>query len=198
MPKVIDKQTLSTVTSLRILIPVILFLVIFAIFLRRKQLKNQQVLMVKQTKIPINLILLILLGIYLLVYIHLTFTYRRPARQAKINLTPFWSYKAAFQIIPPKIKRLGMARQIFMNILLTVPPGLLLPLCYHKKKNPVVMTVVSILLLSVTTEAVQYFTRRGLCELDDIFDNLFGGLLGTAIMFFSSRMISTRKAELFQ
>lgn len=63
-----------------------------------------------------------------------------------------------------------------------VPLGLLLPLLFYRAKHPYVWTVLIVLGLSVLTEVLQYLTRRGLCELDDLFDNLLGGLIGIGML----------------
>lgn len=192
-----SNYTLSSVTSIRILIPIILLLIAFAILLKKKQLNNQQELKIGKRTISIKTVLLILLTIYLLVYIHLTFTYRRPMERAKINLTPFWSYHSAIQFIPFKIKRKWLARQILLNIFLTVPLGLLLPLLYHRTKHPRLWTVITVTLLSILTEALQFFTRRGLCELDDLIDNLLGVVLGVVILSTGSQIMRKKGRTLY-
>ena len=177
------RTTLSTLTSLRILIPLILILAAVAIFLNRtqKHTQNQNPNQNQTIHLPTTALTAVLLGIYLVIYLYLTFGFRRPAKAAHIDLTPFWSYREAFQFHPLSIRRLGLARQILLNILLTVPPGLLLPILY-KTKHPYLLAILTILALSVMTEALQYFTHLGLCETDDVIDNLLGGLLGMGIL----------------
>ena len=119
------RTTLSTLTSLRILIPIILLLAAVAIFLNRAQRNPSPT---QTSHLPAKALTAVLLGIYLIIYLYLTFGFRRPAKTASINLTPLWSYREAFQFTPLKIRRLGIARQILLNILLTIPPGLLLPI----------------------------------------------------------------------
>lgn len=46
-----------------------------------------------------------LLVIYLLVYVWLTFMYRKPSAEPKTRLIPFETYRAANQLNPFKIKR---------------------------------------------------------------------------------------------
>lgn len=175
------RATLSTLTSLRILIPIILLLAAVAIFLNRAH-RNQNPNPNQTNHLPARALTAVLLGIYLIIYLYLTFGFRRPAKTASINLTPLWSYREAFQFTPLKIRRLGIARQILLNILLTIPPGLLLPILYHKTRHPYLLTVLTILALSVITETLQYFTHLGLCETDDLIDNLLGGLLGMGVL----------------
>lgn len=174
------RATLSTLTSLRILIPLILILAVVAIFLNRIQ--NQAKAHGQHKTTAITLLTAILLGIYLLIYFYLTFGFRRPAKTASISLKPFWSYRAAFQLNPPGIERLGLARQILLNILLTIPAGLLLPILYSKTRHPYLLAVATVLALSLLTETFQYLTRLGLCEIDDVINNLLGGLLGMGVL----------------
>lgn len=175
------ETSLSTLTSLRILIPLILILAAVAVFLNRSKIHATHEQSNQGSHLPTTVLTAVLLGIYLVVYIYLTFGFRRPAKTASIDLTPFWSYREAFRLNPLSIRRLGMARQILLNILLTVPPGLLLPILY-KTKHPYLLAILTILALSVLTETLQYFTHLGLCETDDVIDNLLGGLLGMAIL----------------
>lgn len=186
-----DRETLATITSLRILIPLILILCAVAIFLKRLQ-KDQSANAEK--KLPIKLFTAVLLGIYLLIYIHLTFTYRHPTKSPHINLTPLWSYKKAFQLNPFKINRLGLARQILMNILLTVPAGLLLPILLFGTKHHYLLAETIVILLSVLTEILQYFTCLGLCEIDDIINNLLGCILGVGILALGNWITNKRSA----
>ncbi len=182
------QKNLSTLTSLRILIPLILILAAVAIFLNRSKLsaKRQN----QGNHLPTTALTAVLLGIYLAIYIYLTFGFRRPTKTASFDLTPFWSYREAFQWNPLKIRRLALARQILLNILLTVPAGLLLPILYQTK-HPYLLAILTILALSVLTETLQYFTHLGLCETDDVIDNLLGGLLGMAVLRIGS--LSPRK-----
>lgn len=128
-------KTLSTLTSLRILIPLILLLAVTAVFIRRRQMRTPEA-KTAVAGIPTGTVTAVLLGIYFLIYLYLTFGFRRPAQAAQISLRPLWSYRAAFQLSPLKIRRLGLARQILLNILLTVPAGLLLPMLHHKSRHP--------------------------------------------------------------
>ena len=187
---------LAKITSLWILIPVILALAVFALYARKKQMESPQhmgIIQAGRLRISLRGTVLALLAVYLLIYVQLTFAYRRTTMQAQINLTPFWSYGEAFQLIPPKIRRLGLARQILLNILLTMPLGLLLPLLFYKAKHPYLLTMGTVLILTLSTEVLQYLTRRGLCELDDLVNNLLGGILGMAVIVCGTGMIRMKR-----
>ena len=128
------RTTLSTLTSLRILIPMIMILATVAIYLNRQKLTAS----------------------------------KTPDQTDSTNN-------------PLKITRLGLAREIFLNILLTIPAGLLLPILY-RTKHPYLLTAVTVFQLSLLTETFQYFTRLGFAETDDVINNFLGGLLGMGIL----------------
>ena len=174
------KTNLSTQTSLRILIPLILILAAVAIFLNRIKIQANTHGQTKTTAITV--LTATLLGIYLLIYLYLTFGYRLPVKTARISLTPFWSYRDAFRLNPLSIRRLGLARQILLNILLTVPAGLLLPILFSRMKHPYLLAILTVLALSLLTETFQYLTRLGMCETDDVINNMLGGLLGMGVL----------------
>lgn len=71
--------------------------------------------------------------------------------------------------------------QIFLNILLFVPFGFLLPIVSERLRNPI-LTVFSGFLFSSGIETMQYITGRGLTEVDDVINNTAGAVFGY-IMF---------------
>lgn len=169
-------------TSLRILIPMIMILATVAIYLNRQKLIASKTSdQIDSTTKTISILIAVLLLIYFIIYIYLTFGFRRRAKEPKLLLEPLWSYRDAFQLNPLKITRLGLAREIFLNILLTIPAGLLLPILY-RTKHSYLFTAATVLLLSLLTETFQYFTRLGFAETDDVINNLLGGFLGMGIL----------------
>ena len=91
----------------------------------------------------------------------------RASEESQINQTPFWSY-ALFA--DPQYRW-----QIYLNILLFVLFGFLLPLVIRRGFWAVVLIG---LLFSIGIEATQYFFRLGFCEFDDVFHNTLGTALG--------------------
>ena len=72
-------------------------------------------------------------------------------------------------------------RSNIMNILLFFPLGLFLAeLCPVQWKNHTRLLLIAILCgsLSISIEAIQYLRQSGLCETDDVLNNLIGALLG--------------------
>lgn len=70
-------------------------------------------------------------------------------------------------------------RTMLMNMFLFEPVGLLLPNILPKKAQPVAVTVIIAMLLSVFIEAMQYYFCLGRCEVDDVIFNTFGAFVGT-------------------
>lgn len=179
-------KTLSQISSLYVVLPVLFILFIVSQVLRHRQSRA--------AGFPVadRIILTGLLIGYLVLYTYLTLTYRRPSRKPQINLDIFWSYFRAFQISDgvPGIRRLGLARQILLNILVMIPVGLLFPLVYNCFRHPYILTVLTGFILSVLTEILQYFTRLGLCELDDVFNNTLGCLAGILLFHLGTRAMN--------
>ena len=67
--------------------------------------------------------------------------------------------------------------QIFLNILLFVPFGFLLPIVSERLRNPI-LTVFAGVLFSAGIETMQYITGRGLTEIDDVINNTAGVMFG--------------------
>ena len=167
-------QTLSQVSLLYVVLPVLLSVFIISIILRQRQTRPASF------SIAGKVLLAGLLAGYLILYTYLTLSYRSPSEQPQLNLNLFWSYREAFRIRKGvfRIRRLYLARQILLNILVMIPAGLLLPLAYHRRHHPYILTLLTGFALSVLTEALQYFMHLGLCELDDILNNTLGCLIG--------------------
>ena len=137
-----------------------------------------------------NIILAIILLIYTAGYSYLCFFYRTPANETHIQLKPFWSYKEAFGV--EGIARLGLARSIILNILITVPLGCFLPAVYRNTSHRYRNTFLTILLLSIITELTQYLTKTGLCETDDLIDNVLGGVIGLLAYIIADIVLKAR------
>lgn len=94
-----------------------------------------------------NIITIIVLAsvyiLYLSFYSYLCFFYRTQMPESHIQLEPFWSYKEAFN--GTDIVRLGVARSILLNILITIPLGYLLPAVYRYTNHRYMYTFLTIL-----------------------------------------------------
>ena len=179
-----DGGTLAQASSLYVILPLLAVLFIIALFLRHRQITHNSLSLAEK------LFLGLLLVLYLLAYINLTFfANRRVTKTPQIEWRLFWSYKDAFAWKEGTITilRLGLARQILLNILVYVPVGLLMPLVY--KKHPYIFALLTGFMLSLLTEVMQYITHRGLCEMDDLFNNTLGCLIGMTLFALGSQVI---------
>lgn len=77
----------------------------------------------------------------------------------------------------------------FGNVLWFIPFGLLLPLLLRRKKHAGLISFVAGLVVSISIETLQFFLATGVSDVDDVFFNCCGCLLGVflAKWFFKQR-----------
>lgn len=83
---------------------------------------------------------------------------------------PFWSYKAIGE---------GDDRcfvEVFLNIILFIPVGFLA--CGLRRMNCLWKVAFLGCIISCTIESLQLWLLRGVCELDDVFHNTLGSIVG--------------------
>ena len=91
----------------------------------------------------------------------------RKMESGNIELRLFWSYMQIFSD-----RSLGI--EIIENIWLFIPLGAGLYMIFQKRS----IVIGSALMISSTIEVMQFLFGLGLCELDDIFSNALGGIVG--------------------
>ena len=138
-------------------------------------------------------VLYLMLGAYLILYSFLVYFGRKPYAKPQLHLDLFWSYRIAFDGF--KIKHLSYAREILLNILVYVPLGMILAAIFRGSRHPILWPVLIGLGLSVVTEGVQYMTRRGITELDDVMDNGVGLLIGIGTFVLTEKMLIRKRIE---
>ena len=86
-----------------------------------------------------------------------------------------WGERRA-ELVPIKYLRDFWLVQIFGNIAMFIPLGVLLPYLLNvtKFKKVFLMSIA----FSAGIEITQYITGRGLCEFDDVFNNTLGACVG--------------------
>ena len=112
-------------------------------------------------------VLLCILIAYTVFILCETLLLRKPFEGGHLQLELFWSYK----VINVQFN------QMLCNVLLFIPVGLLLKLLG-------VSTQLILLIgftFSCSIELLQYQLKLGLCELDDVFHNTLGTLIGLYI-----------------
>lgn len=118
-----------------------------------------------------------------LIFLLLCFTviFRTPSMAARYDFHPFWSYVAIQE------GREELLPENVMNVIGFLPVGLLLGVCMRGKKEDLnwksgwLIAFMVGLCISVSIEALQYFTHRGFSEFDDVFHNTLGCVIGYGI-----------------
>lgn len=106
-------------------------------------------------------------------------------RHAQLHI--FWSYKSLFLSVESLLRNIASGDSIqvlhwdvfetvILNVLMMVPAGyLFVPIL---RKPTLFKTVVLCLCASLVIEIVQYYTKLGWFEIDDLISNTFGGVIG--------------------
>lgn len=107
---------------------------------------------------------------YILLLISSTCIFREIADVRSYCLVPFWSYH--------EINRgnTNYVAEIVINILAFIPVGLLLP-CFLSEIRFFKVLLFGVA-LSFTIELLQFFMKTGYSEIDDLFHNFIGTLIG--------------------
>ena len=119
-------------------------------------------------------------AVYVYIVLHITLL-NRAATYPRHNFHPFWEYEL---LLHGEQQRFYFW-QVVGNILLLMPLGAFLTKCLSWKVIPLGFA------FSLCIELTQYFTARGLCEFDDLFNNT----IGCAIGFLIVSMIIKRKEK---
>lgn len=114
----------------------------------------------------------VLLACWLILVFVLTTGSRGANYSGNVNLHLFSDYKEAW------LKwSLTEYQLILFNMLMFAPFGFLLPLLWKKAEKTAVMALFSFL-ATLFVEVLQLITGRGIFELDDLFNNFVGSMLG--------------------
>lgn len=142
---------------------------------QNKLLKFQKkvaiVSLILYTILLINVVLLSRNAMYLADEDFMTFA------KLTINIVPFefvenFIYQYQLGIISTFI----LVREIIGNFVLLMPLSILLPII-NKRFLQTKEMVITVCLVSITIELTQLFTRRGICNIDDLLLNTCGALL---------------------
>lgn len=128
---------------------------------------------------------LIAFAVYLVMNLYETILFRPHYPSMHYELELFWSYKRALQ------GNTFYTRQIVLNILLYVPYGFLVPDIWRRMGFKKVF--LAGFLLSLATELTQLLFKIGLFELDDIFNNTLGCVVGYLLFVISAELAGREK-----
>lgn len=123
-----------------------------------------------------QLIIGCLFTIYMIMVLGVTFLSRGSHFKGSVNLNFLSSYKEAWYSFSFRDWQ-----YIILNIFMFVPFGFLLPLL-NKRFQKLRYTFIATLLFTLLIESFQYISGKGIYELDDIFNNTLGGIIGYGII----------------
>ena len=121
------------------------------------------------------------LGFYLVLIVSFLIVSRTLKDERRFYLDLFWSYRAA------AAGKRYLLYLNFLNALLFVPVGLICPMA---ERTPGFWKTLCLgAALSLLAELLQVLSSRGVFELDDVFHNLLGTILGAGLwlLFFRIR-----------
>jgi len=149
-----------------------------------------------------QLILFAVFFVYIMVYLYLVLFSRRASQEYLVHIAPFEDLQNAistdfglFDFIVTLFRegvqaafshvyvvKFADIAQVYMNIMLFVPMGYLLPYVFEffrsgSRLRPVLACVV----ISFITENLQLIFRRGFYDMDDLLANTFGGIIGVLL-----------------
>lgn len=136
----------------------------------KKTLKGKKRLSKKQAAVGSLFI------IYIIMVLGVTFLSRGSHFKGSLNLRLFSSYKEAWNEFSFRAWQ-----YIILNIFMFMPFGFLLPLL-HERFQRFHYTLIGTLLFTAFIEVSQLITGAGIFELDDIFNNTLGGIIGYGII----------------
>lgn len=151
------------------LLVVILILLLFIFFYKivyKKFMHGKKEIKFKKLVLPL------IFTMYITVLLGATFLNRNYIYRGDINLNLFSSYKEAYVTASA-----SNWRNIILNILLFFPMGFLLPLL-NKHLKKCYKTIGISFIITLIIEIVQAITKLGIFEIDDIFNNLLGSIIG--------------------
>ena len=110
---------------------------------------------------------------YLVWIVSLVLIFRSAMPERRAILTPFWSHD-------PSLEGYGhLHPEVILNVLIFIPVGVLLGCASDRMKWWKALLYGAS--FSILIEVLQYVTRRGFAEFDDVFHNTLGCLLGFAL-----------------
>lgn len=135
----------------------------------------QKILKGKKTISKKNMLLYGISICYAIIVFGAVFLSRGGSYYGIANFHLFNSYREAYHKM-----EIALFRNIILNILLFMPLGFLIPI-YSKKLRKIYKIVLIGFLVTFLIETIQYITQIGIFEIDDIFDNTIGVLIGYCI-----------------
>ena len=131
----------------------------------------------------------VLLAEYLVLVLWMA-VFARPVQAERMyNLVPFWSYRS----IPEDVLMLPL---VILNVLVFIPVGVLQGCAFDKMKWWKAVLLGGA--FSFLIEVLQFATKRGYAEFDDLFHNTLGCLIGFGLFAgfaAAARRLSRRRGD---
>ena len=124
----------------------------------------------------------ILLSLYIVVLLYFTVIGRYSHEEYDYQIHIFYSYRFLLEQFD-----FQSIRQLAINLVMLIPVGFLLSVII-KGKYKYVIALVLCLLLTVFIESMQLWMKCGSFEIDDMFNNLIGAVIGILIYTLIHRM----------
>lgn len=113
---------------------------------------------------------------YIFMVIGVTFIGRGARQYGDSNLHFLSTYREAWNSLSSVAWR-----QLILNVVMLLPLGILLPLL-NKRFQKLSWTFLAAFLLTITIEIMQLLTGYGVFDIDDIFNNMLGAIIGYGIV----------------
>jgi glycopeptide antibiotics resistance protein len=121
---------------------------------------------------PRRYLVIYLLCVYLCFVLAITVLSREPGSRAGVTLEVFGTFSSSIYTNIYPIE----------NVLMLIPLGFLLPLLWSKFRRPL-WCMSGGIILSLLIELIQYITKRGYVQTDDVLMNTLGTMLGFMVYY---------------
>lgn len=156
----------------------------YCIIVLRKRFANKNV---KRTAVGKDIVCGVFMSVYMALLMSWTILDRSIGEEYQIKFVPFWSHAELFRNWSRHL-----AMQIFYNILLFVPWGIIFPII-SKTMQKIQWVALSAFAFSALIEVIQLVFKCGLFEFDDMFHNSLGAILGYVIWYRMKKLLSNIK-----
>lgn len=126
---------------------------------------------------------------YIIMVIGVTFINRGARIYGDTNLHLFSSYREAWNSFS-----VATWRFIYLNIFMLVPLGILLPLL-NKRFQKLPCLVGAAVLMTLMIETIQLVTGYGIFDLDDIFNNVLGAIIGYGVVMLIITILENKRGK---
>lgn len=113
---------------------------------------------------------------YIFAVLYITLIDRIVGEQRHTLDAPFWEYRNLFSGIDYKF----YFWQIVGNLVMLIPFGIIMPFLFKRMRSTLFVGLAGCM-FSAFIEVTQFITGRGLCEVDDVFNNTVGAVIGYLI-----------------